>query len=178
MFERKKGYTLSEVLVVLALLGVLAAILLPAIARVRPDRNKMMFKKAYYTAERIVYELVNDDALYPSVSGKKGLDYLSSVTFGGNTYSGNTKFCGLFVRKVNTVNDYNSCPEDGKFKTTDGVEWTLPTTDFEADATISVTIGTGENAATYSMYVKPDGKMYVNGTTEKSFLGAVNALKD
>ena len=69
-----------------------------------------MFKKAYYIAERIVYELVNDDDLYPSKEGLySGLDNTTEANYNGTTYSGNTKFCSLFAHKVNTTSDIQTC---------------------------------------------------------------------
>lgn len=124
MLNKKKGYTLAEVLVVLTLLGILAAILLPAVAKIRPDRDKMMFKKAYYVAERVIYEIVNDDEFYPTYEGNcEGFECTTIITIGGNSYgaSGNTddsenkqktKFCGLFAKKVNTNVDIKGYKND------------------------------------------------------------------
>jgi hypothetical protein len=40
------------------------AVVTPAIMSTRPDKNKMMIKKAYYVAEGIVSNLINNPALY------------------------------------------------------------------------------------------------------------------
>ena len=138
MLNKKNGYTLAEVLVVMTLLGILAAILLPAVAKIRPDRDKMMFKKAYYVAERVIYEIANDDDMYPTMNSCTGFECTNVITIGGNTYGAadntsdsdkmqKTKFCGLFARKVNTnvdikgysndddrdLNDVKGCLPDG-----------------------------------------------------------------
>lgn len=157
---KKYGYTLAEVLIVLALLGILASILLPAIAHVRPNRDKAMFRKAYYIAERIVYEMVNDDDLYSTAEGTKfGLDNTNQVSFNGEYFGdnesdsstkANLKFCQLFSRKVNVValedelggkwteacaaTTYPADEEYDKTKvsfiTSDGIAWYLPITNF------------------------------------------------
>lgn len=162
MINFKKGYTLAEVLVVMALLGILAAILLPAVSNVRPDRNKMMFKKAYHIAERIVYELVNDDNLYPSKEGKYyGLDNLEQVNDNGVAMPADSlKFCSLFVRRLNTVDDIITCTSttakaatNGTHATpttttTDGIDWYVPQSTF---------ISSG-NPTTATIYVDINGE--------------------
>lgn len=47
----KKAFTLSEALVTLAIIGVLAAILIPVINNVRPDKDKITYKKALYSMQ-------------------------------------------------------------------------------------------------------------------------------
>lgn len=138
--RNNKAFTLAEVMITMAILGILASVLLPAVSKVRPNENKALFKKAYYVAERMVSELVNDESLYPMGEGTSvGLDNVSEVTYDGKTYKGNDKFCKLFAAKVNTINDNISCvagssvPTDSNvpsFITTDGIAWYMPYTDF------------------------------------------------
>lgn len=195
MLNIKKGYTLAEVLVVMALLGILASILLPAVSSIQPNRDKMMFKKAYHVAERIVYELVNDDALYPSKDGLySGFDNLETANYNGQGYSGNTKFCSLFAQKVNTTEDVGTCSSTAvtpagngtftnpTFTTTDGIAWYMPISNFSDVVDIKVDVNSSKepncsyNATTckrpdiFTMKVKPDGKMYVTGDLEREFL--------
>ena len=61
----KKGFTLSEVMVTLGVLGVLAAILIPAITKVTPSTERVMFKKAHATLEKAVSEMIEDETNYP-----------------------------------------------------------------------------------------------------------------
>ena len=195
MIKLKKGYTLAEVLVVLALLGILATILLPAVSQIRPNKNKSMFKKAYYVAERIVYELVNDDDLYPLVEGKTvGFDNTVKVPYNGSTFEGTTKFCQLFAKKINTVSNASSCiatnaapTGSGTYKTptfvsTDGVAWYVPISNFSATQTIYVDTNNEQkpnceyNSSSckdpdiFRIKVQADGKMYVDGTKEVEYL--------
>lgn len=62
--RRFKAFTLTELMVALAVIGVLVAVVTPAIMRTRPNKNKMMIKKSYYEAEKIVSSLINDEILY------------------------------------------------------------------------------------------------------------------
>ncbi len=50
----KKAFTLSEALVTLAIIAVLFAILIPVIDNVRPDKDKVYYKKALYDMQNAV----------------------------------------------------------------------------------------------------------------------------
>lgn len=65
--RRFKGFTLTELMIALAVLGILVAVVTPAIMRARPNKNKMMVKKTFYTVENIVSSLINDETLYPDL---------------------------------------------------------------------------------------------------------------
>jgi len=138
MKKFKKGFTLTELMISLTVIGIIIAVVTPAIMRTRPNKNKMMIKKAYYTTENIVSNLINDHRLYPdmteaceadfvndtgdtSVYCAWGFDYDESVTFEGKAYSGAVKFQKLFASKLN-LNSYDNT-NYSKFTTADGVTW-------------------------------------------------------
>ena len=165
MLKQKNAFTLAEVMVTLALIGILASIMLPVISKARPNKQKAMFKKAYYVAERMVYELVNDEDLYPATGDKVGFDNTGEVEYMNSSYGSKddegkqkSKFCELFARKVNTTSDSVSCTADSasfsnspSFTTTDGIAWHMPYTDFSAN-----------NAGSSTQIIRVD----VNGTTK------------
>ena len=61
----KKGFTLAEILGTMTLIGVVAAMTLPVIVQARPNKELIMFRKAYAETTRIVNDLINDEDLYP-----------------------------------------------------------------------------------------------------------------
>ena len=149
------AFTLAEVMITLVVLGILAAILMPVVKNLYPDKQMVMFRKAYYVAERMVYELVNDENFYPSKEGKYGLDNVIAVSYMGKSFgdsssetseAAKSKFCGLFAEKVN-VSDYDAVDcatahtptlnggsaSTPAFTTTDGVAWYMPISDFITD---------------------------------------------
>ena len=202
MLKNKNAFTLAEVMVTLAVFGILAALLLPAIANVRPNKNKVMFRKAYYVAERMVFELVNDEDFYPTQGETVGFTNTVLASYLGHTYEGQDKFCGLFARKVNTTDDdeikcetVNSTPVGNgtystpSFITTDGVAWYMPISDFTDTETIYVDVNTDKepncefdsnnckDPDIFEIKVEPDGKMLVEGEKEKEYLKSHSSMR-
>lgn len=136
----KKGFTLSEVMITLGILGVLAAIIIPAVMNVSPDSNKVMFKKAHSTLEKTVETLINDDVNYPSnVTGQTTDGTNVTVARGFNNTditgtvvpAGNDKFCYLFAQQLNTVGTVTcTANQTGTFETTDGISWFITPSTF------------------------------------------------
>ncbi len=112
---KKTAFTLSELMIALTVLGILCAILLPAIIKTMPNQNKVMMKRAYYTTSNVVSDMINDPSLYPILNkaGTRtvGFDNTDQVTYGGKTYGSDsttgsvedkyTKFIGLFAAHLN-----------------------------------------------------------------------------
>lgn len=134
--RRFKAFTLTELMIALAVIGVLVAVVTPAIMRTRPNKNKMMIKKSYYEAEKIVSSMINDETLY--IDGRDacnsqaansarggcnwGFDDYNSVVYDGETYANGTKFPGLFGAKLNFR---NADTTSWIYTTSDGVIWYL-----------------------------------------------------
>lgn len=146
---RKRGFTLPEILLSLAILGILASILLPVIRKTLPDNNKVMFKKSYSVLEAAVSNLINDDEAYPPgyLDPATGLPAgfsntytrLTNITQGSRTITlpntvvpnNQDKFCYLLAEEMNlqpvtgaSSSSGESCSSsNGYFRTSDGVDW-------------------------------------------------------
>lgn len=105
----KAGFTLAELLVVLAVLAVIGAILLPTVFHSMPDENKLRFKKGYYTLKRTIDAMVNSDA-YSSTDGNFGVilgaagdkpPYAAEL---GAADTGAKYFCIQFSEMLNSTN--------------------------------------------------------------------------
>lgn len=136
--KRFKGFTLTELMVALAVIGIIVAVVTPTIMKTRPNKNKMMVKKTFYTTEQIVSTLINDARLYPDMREACdadwlanntetedmycawGFDYYNKVYYEGEVYQGDTKFSGLFKSRLNVKSGAGDV-----FYTTDGVKWDL-----------------------------------------------------
>lgn len=142
--KKISAFTLAETMISLVVLGIIMALVLPTIMSSMPNKNKMMVKKAYYTTENIISELINDNNLYPdnsifcntkydesgaAIEGTGitnsecyfGFDDDRKVQFNGVDYSGASKFANLFREKLN----YKTKDGDYKFTTNDGMVWDL-----------------------------------------------------
>lgn len=190
---KRYGFTLAEMMVCLAVLSIIATMLIPAIMQVKPAKNKILFKKAYYLAERIVTELVNDEDMYATKLGKEGFDEIEPAAI-DSSISGNTKFCKLFATKVNTVDDVPNCVANQiAFISSDGIEWIMPITDFTADAKIKVDVNGSDKKPNcmynktdpekcsdpdiFEIFIKKDGKMYVKDEKAKEYLKTNDTIK-
>lgn len=205
--KKIKAFTLAEVLIVVALVGFIAALLLPALKQMQPDRRKLMFRKAYSTVDRIVTELVNDDVFYPEALGKIGFDNttidLSVTATALNGITEQTKFCRLFAFKVNTLEDGGAnCPAiltDGQasgagsvpsFTTMEGIEYYIPNSTFDADTRLYFDVNGADlpnctfDATScsapdrFSVLIAPDGAITVDGDIEKAYLKSSTVVKD
>ena len=81
----KKGFSTAEMLVAMMIVGLIAALTIPAIKQTNSNAVKTLYKSAYTNVETVVNELINDVSLY-----KHG-------------QFGNNQFCANFFSKVNTI---------------------------------------------------------------------------
>lgn len=141
----KKGFTLSEVMITLGLIGVLSAILIPTVTKITPSNNKVMLRKANYTLQKTISTMINDDTNYPPdqtgtstdtppATVERGFNY-TAIPTGSNVPTGNNKFCYLFTQSLNTVETVDcTVGSTWAFSTTDGILWTVYSTGFNLNA--------------------------------------------
>ena len=75
-----KAFTLTELLVALGVVAILCSVLLPVIFNMMPNQNTIMAKRAYYTVQSAISDLINDEACYPdktsaSVASEKRIGF-------------------------------------------------------------------------------------------------------
>lgn len=138
------AFTLTELLVALGVIGILCAILLPVIFNLLPNQNTIMAKRAYYTVQTVVSDLINDEGCYPdktnSTTGRRvgfddGFGYANCSAWGGDENTGtitaegdaNSKFIKLFTDKIDIASGNNT----QKFTTKDGISWAFPTMGYQ-----------------------------------------------
>ncbi|MBQ4646327.1 MAG: prepilin-type N-terminal cleavage/methylation domain-containing protein [Candidatus Gastranaerophilales bacterium] len=96
--KQKFAFTLAELMIVLSVIGVLTAILLPAVRNAMPDNDVMKFKKGHKTFSETVRELINSEKYY--FNGDFGFRADKTI-IDGNHSGDNTFFCETFADIVN-----------------------------------------------------------------------------
>jgi len=114
------AFTLAEVMIVLAIIGILTAILLPVAHNSTPNENILKFKKAHNTLYTTIRELVNSDKYY--LNGD--LEMRADGTLIDGTHVGdNSYFCKAFGDIISSreINCSDTCiTSNGAFHTTMG----------------------------------------------------------
>lgn len=60
----KKGFTLQELLITMAIIGIVSAITVPAIQKIIPNEQKLKYMKAYNAVTSITNDIAGDSSLY------------------------------------------------------------------------------------------------------------------
>lgn len=128
----KKGFTLQELLISLAIVGVVAAITVPGIIGMMPDKKKAMYMKCYSTLTNLTNEILDDPVLYyKNEEDCVGLACQASPNAeaypqcsGDWSCDRALKFPAIFATKVNYI-ERAKLPNALNFRTADGVLWTF-----------------------------------------------------
>jgi len=125
---KKSGFTLVEVLLSLAIIGVIAAVAASSLVSLRPDRYKMRVIKCKNILERVNEELLENPSIYSLANGCDGLgctDAPDDPDF--DDLSGNSKYINLLARHLDTQGTYakggSVLSDRGGFTTRDGIYW-------------------------------------------------------
>ena len=143
---KKYGFTLSELLVAMAIIGIAAAIAAPAITKMMPDRNKSKVLKYYTTINNITTDLLSNENIYyrrydgtptfdgnGNLTGQYGCNGLRctlqpNTQFSDGTYQGNCKYPKLMYYYLNLSPEptRNTCLANSVTGTAqDNSSWTI-----------------------------------------------------
>lgn len=139
-----KAFTLTELLVALGVIAVLCAILLPVIFNLMPNQNTIMAKRAYYTVNSVVADLINDEACYPDrttaetprlgfddpVGSVNCIDW-NEENIDETAEKMTRKFLTLFRSKLG-INPPGEGETWDEFKTKDGMVWKFTDANFDS----------------------------------------------
>lgn len=163
----KKGYTLTEALVAMSIVGILAAVLMPLVNKMRPDPEKMAYLKFNQELVETINTVVSTPSLYPMLD-ENGVNYrfaplLNTVGIddGNNNYGdiditgGSQKLCDILFLAFNggTNNCNGNFVQNGQnnfapsFRTKNGMDIFI-TTDinpYRTDLYVDVNGGSGQN---------------------------------
>ncbi len=106
----RNGFTLAEFLIAMTIAAVIITVTIPVITGGAPSATKIMMRKSYTVAERIVSKLINDPAIYPDRTSEGFLGFDDT----------NKDFGTEFISKLNLST------EDGdEIMSVDGIAWDL-----------------------------------------------------
>lgn len=130
--SKKKGFTLSEILVALGIVGIISAITIPSIHKVLPDKDKGIVLKTYKTINEINNDILGDPGLYMFNAETCPRAILQCVekpvkfNTNNNKYKNLNKYTALLIDNL-TLADTNVSITSGSanFNTADGVSWSV-----------------------------------------------------
>lgn len=144
---KKTGFTVSEIVIALAVIGVIATFVTPMVARLFPDKNKAMVLKVHKTVQDINSALLDNTSLYYAQNNNgsatffmnaenltvmasdvhPGVGFNSTLETFGRTpanVSGSDKYLALLTDNLELMPDTLVNNEGvGSFRTRDGVSW-------------------------------------------------------
>lgn len=121
---KKYGFTLSEALIALAIVGVLSAIMLPLANKYKPDPHKALFLKVYDNLVTITSEMASNTRLFPLIDDNCNyenaplfntvpvtIEELNNRTYPAEGDNRNpAKICEILADYLNAYDD-NKCTE-------------------------------------------------------------------
>ena len=153
---KKTGFTVSEIVIALAVIGVIATFVTPMVARLFPDKNKAMVLKVHKTVQDINSALLDNTSLYyaqsnvaplnngsatffinpKNVTVHPGVGFNSTLETFGRTpnVSGSGKYLALLTDNLELVSDSLKNNQGiGSFRTRDGLYWSFNYLHFTID---------------------------------------------
>ena len=108
---KQQGFTLAEVLITMAIIGVVAMIALPVATKMKPDSNKVMYLKTYNALAETIKSFASSSSAFPSCQGdicfyNKPL-YNTSAGVNNAYEQGNSKVCKMLAEQFNAAT--NTC---------------------------------------------------------------------
>lgn len=128
---KKNGFTISELIIALSVIGIASAIIAPTLNKIMPDQNKAKILNFHSNLSTIVESVLNDPLLYDckilqekeSDSELRGLDCtLEPIRepYNNDTFSGNEKFANLIYDKLDIERKSSKIYESFDAQTKDG----------------------------------------------------------
>ncbi len=135
----KKGFTLQELLITMGIVGVVAALTIPALVNMMPDRNKTMYMKAYNTLVNETADIISDSSLFWdtgfNADGFQTFGLYSSgrpqvAPYSSDEHCQNaTKFPAILSHRLNIKGEPSYEEATTTFTTNDGIDWSFETSD-------------------------------------------------
>lgn len=170
----KKGFTLQELLISLAVIGVVSAVALPSLMSIQPDKSKTIYMKTYNTLTTLTDEILSDPSLYyttyksngePNCTGLRCndpplteqfnvFDINGWLSYGGSLEENENKFALCLASKMNIQESFGpnliGSDNDVQFTTVDGIRWEFMNSSTDLTINIKPTDHSNNNPCSYS----------------------------
>lgn len=174
--NKRSALSLGEALITLGIIGLVAAITIPSLRVIIPDKNETLTKKGNYILEHTLSDVINNEDYYPvkkEIIVKAEGEDETKKTFGlrntdravGTNCEGTSKFCCLMAKNLKLYPGTSAdCTADKEynFKTADGIEWKMPISGFTSGEAQEIRFRTLDRGASKNCY-----KVKQNNTCEK-----------
>lgn len=136
---KKKAFTLAETLITLLIIGIISALMLPAVNKAKPDEVKVKYLRTYSALEKTILSLINNPKIYPIVDNDNNRDHmrtplsnLSAVNYDEIHIQADdaSKLCQLLAHSFNAPN--NQCRNQNAIQfnnSQDSPNWSFRTAD-------------------------------------------------
>ena len=130
----KRGFTLSELIIAMGIIGVVAAVTAPSIQKIFPDKDKGIVLKNFGIIKKINQDIFNNPSLYwqdTTCSQKilqcvnRPLDKETNTIHDSANYEGVNKYPYLVADSLTLVDSISHSGNTYSFTTSDGVIWTI-----------------------------------------------------
>ncbi len=178
---KKQGFTLAEALVTLGVIGVVAALILPAVNSMRPDQNKVLYLKAHDALGYALSGIASNSKLFPAYIQEQKIPCSSYPLINTEApveerfadYTGKTKLCNLLALSMNVDSNNIDCSQNSynfsaatfdndfnnniSFVTQNGMQWrvvpqVLNVTDTNASYQTDIYVDVNGNKAPNCIY--------------------------
>ena len=139
----KKGFTLSELLIALAVVGITVALIAPVVTKIMPDANKAKFIQHYTRLDSTLEEILIDNSIFED-KNLSDTDRPLRHPYNKETFQGTNKFKNIIFDKLNIS-------EAGEYK--DSSVWTVDVDDdITANDYITISIDMKKNGGSNCSY--------------------------
>ena len=158
---KKLGFTLAEVLVSLAIVGVIAAVIGPAISNIAPDKNKSTYIDYYGKISNVIENSLNDSGIY-------GRNYIKSAD---GQYYELEKCIDLGCTSAAMKSGYSSASGLSKLAWLIAKDWGLDSSDYSLGATSTLTTKDDIEFVIEAEAIDIDGEDGINHTITMKLTG-------
>ena len=127
---KRSGFTLAEALIALAVVGIIAAAMLPLVSKYKPDTTKVLYLRTYDAISRTIAEFSSNEKMFPEITEEKDYIYTDYPFYnkgdvkldnGKTVAEADNKICNLLALSAG-AKSINCKPNEYKSYTSGGLE--------------------------------------------------------